>query len=109
MRSSIHLSAILWLALVLGGLGYFISHLLTFIEIFSAHAGITLSQAEALETYEKGANAGRIQYIPKITHQIFHNWRQPGNDTLPADWQQARQTCLDKNPGWEHKVGFALT
>jgi hypothetical protein len=28
----------------------------------------------------------------------------PGNDTLPADMAEMRQTCIDTNPDFEHKV-----
>lgn len=26
----------------------------------------------------------RIQEIPKADHQVFHDWRDPGNDTIPC-------------------------
>lgn len=46
----------------------------------------------------------REEHIPRIIHQVFHNWRDPGNETIPSDWDEVRKGCQDKNPGWEYHV-----
>ena len=77
-----------------------------FFHIFFEHSGITLTQQAALDAYynfDNGTNS-RQQLIPKIVHQVFHNWEQPGNNRLPADWQEARQTCIDLNAEFEVKL-----
>jgi mannosyltransferase OCH1-like enzyme len=85
-------------------LGTAIARLVGFFHIFSDHSGITLTQQQALDAYNANATNPRPQLIPKIIHQVFHNWRQPGNDTLPADWVEVRQTCIDLNPDFEIKL-----
>jgi inositol phosphorylceramide mannosyltransferase catalytic subunit len=84
----------------------FISHLLNFIRIFTPHSGIALEQADVIAAHEALAVQPdkRPQVVPKIIHQIFHNWKDPGNATLPGDWATERQTCLDLHPDWEFKV-----
>ncbi len=103
MRPSVRFSAVLWLVVLLAFLIYFISHVVAFVQIFYTHAGISLPQAEAAEAYKNGT-ADRVQYIPRIIHQVFHNWKDPGSEVMPSDWDNVRQTCIDKNPGWEYKV-----
>ncbi|RYP50517.1 hypothetical protein DL768_003970 [Monosporascus sp. mg162] len=46
----------------------------------------------------------RTPVVPKIIHQIFHNWKDPYDNTLPAHWQAARDTCIKLNPDWEIKL-----
>lgn len=87
---------------VLVGCG--VARILGFVNIFFVHSGIILTQADAHLAHNSSSPDSRPQLIPKITHQIFHNWRDPGNDTLPPDWVEARQTCLDKNPDFKHMV-----
>jgi mannosyltransferase OCH1-like enzyme len=86
--------------------GYVISRLLVFKAIFFEHAGIALTQPQVAAAFadEAHPNAARIQHIPKVVHQVFHNWHEPGNDTLPADWAEIRQGCIDLNPDFEFKV-----
>lgn len=94
--------------------GYFISRLLFFKQIFFEHAGIQLTQPEVAAAADHASDSAvaRIQHVPKIIHQIFHNWHQPGNDTLPAHWAAVRQECVDLNPDFEFRVrrrpSFAL-
>ena len=102
-RISLVVGAIALVTLV----GYIISRLLFFKSIFFQHAGIALTQPQVEAAYADEANADRIQHIPKIVHQVFHNWRQPGNDTLPSDWAEIRQGCIDLNPDFEFKVRAA--
>jgi hypothetical protein len=73
--------------------------------VFRPHAGIRITQAQVADAYSNSANThGKTPVIPKILHQIFHNWKDPGNATLPDHWTAARQSCIDNNPDWEVKV-----
>lgn len=88
-----------------------VTRLIGFVHIFGQHAGIAITQDEVLDLHTANTPDTRTQHIPKIIHQIFHNWHDPGNSTLPSDWQDVRQTCIDHNPDWEHRVSgirFAL-
>jgi hypothetical protein len=73
--------------------------------IFRPHAGPQVTQGDiaALHT----SPDPRQPVMPRILHQIFHNWKDPGNATLPPHWEKARQSCVDKNPDWEFKVSGA--
>nr|OQO30204.1 hypothetical protein B0A51_01352 [Rachicladosporium sp. CCFEE 5018] len=75
-----------------------------FVQIFFEHPGILLDQPAVLEAHDAAPKDARIAVVPRITHQIFHNWTHPADTTLPADWAATRQTCLDLHPGWEHKL-----
>lgn len=94
---------LLWVVPLVACLGYVLSRLLVFKQIFFAHAGIAITQPEVVAAYP-GIAAKNPQHIPKIIHQVFHNWKVPGNDTLPAGWAETRQTCIDLNPHFEIKV-----
>lgn len=85
-------------------LGTCVARLVGFLHLFFEHSGITLTQQAALDAYNDNATNPRPQLIPKIIHQVFHNWRQPGNNTLPTDWQEVRQTCIDLNPDFDVKL-----
>lgn len=106
MRIAIRISFIFWAILFLTAVGYVISRLLTFKQIFFQHAGLELTQAQALDAYkdDSGPNRTRTQYIPKIVHQVFHNWHDPGNDTLPADWAENVRKCSKLSPDFEFKL-----
>jgi mannosyltransferase OCH1-like enzyme len=82
------------------------SRFLAFHHLFFQHPGITLAQRQAVDDFNLARAAGiaRPQLIPKIIHQVFHNWQQPGNDTLPEDWAKVRQTCIDLNPDFENRL-----
>lgn len=41
----------------------------------------------------------RPQLIPKIIHQTYIN------DSIPAIWESARQSCIDLHEDYEYKVG----
>ena len=60
----------------------------TFVHIFGSHAGIALTQEDVLKSHENRTIDERPQVVPKIIHQIFHNWKDPGNKTLPTNWYQ---------------------
>ncbi|KAL2023569.1 hypothetical protein VTK56DRAFT_2177 [Thermocarpiscus australiensis] len=80
-------------------------HVARFVEIFRAHAGPALTQEEVETAYNRTSGGkSRQEYIPKIIHQAFHNWKDPGNDTLPADWEAVRQTCINANPDFEYRL-----
>ncbi|KAL2260408.1 hypothetical protein VTK26DRAFT_5588 [Humicola hyalothermophila] len=102
MRVTLKISVVLWTIALVTVFGYFLSRILFFSSIFLNHAGLTVTQQQALAAFKTGGN--RTQYIPKIVHQVFHNWHDPGNDELPADWAAVRQNCIDLNPGFEFKL-----
>lgn len=60
---------------------------------------------------EFGKDHYHKQVVPKIIHQVWHDWnggkdRDLDNRTLPRDWDVLRATCKVKNPEWEFKVCF---
>ena len=79
-----------------------------FVRLFFEHAGIAVTQQEIKQAYEndKVGNVTRKEEIPRIIHQVFHNWRDRGNETVPGDWDEVRRGCQDWNPGWEYIVGL---
>jgi mannosyltransferase OCH1-like enzyme len=86
-------------------LGYIARRVYFFVHIFMPHSGIALTQEEVELAHNSSTLPDpRPQHIPKLIHQIFHNWRDPANDTLPADWESVRQTCIAHNPGWDYKL-----
>jgi inositol phosphorylceramide mannosyltransferase catalytic subunit len=105
---AVRLSVVFWLLVAVYCIFYFVSHLLGFIAIFFTHAGLPLTQRAAADAFAANATGldgqPREQLIPKILHQVFHNWHEPGNDELPDDWKKVRQTCIDHNPDWQHMV-----
>ena len=89
------------------GLVIFIRRVLAFAHlfgIFGPHSGIRITQRQVADAHALGDKDPRIAVVPKILHQIFQNWNDPGNTTLPSHWEAARQSCIDLNPGWEFKV-----
>jgi hypothetical protein len=63
-----------------------------------------LEQADVVAAHDANHPDTRQEVIPRVIHQIFHNWKDPGNTTLPPDWQKQRQTCIDLHEGWEIHV-----
>lgn len=51
-----------------------------------------------------GGKGERKEYVPRIIHQVFHNWKDWGNETLPEDWEKVREGCERVNAGWDVKV-----
>ncbi|KAK5663748.1 hypothetical protein OQA88_4179 [Cercophora sp. LCS_1] len=83
------------------------SRILQFIQIFGAHGGTALDQVQVEAAYNASLSSHdetRREYIPRIIHQVFHNWKQPGNETLPSDWDAVRQTCIAVNPDFEYRL-----
>lgn len=98
-----------WLA----GLGltalviYVIVRLLAFAQLFGKlgpHAGIEITQEQVMMLHNATDPDPRTPLIPQIVHQIFHNWKEPGKHDIPEDWARMRQSCIDRNPGWDVKV-----
>lgn len=76
---------------------------------FTDHSGIRITQGEIAAAYKnRTSSIPPTPVVPKIIHQVFHNWDNPNDDTPPAHWQSARQTCVDLNPDWEHRVRVTL-
>ncbi|KAK1779914.1 hypothetical protein QBC45DRAFT_325122 [Copromyces sp. CBS 386.78] len=99
-------------------LHYFITHLLAFIHIFYQHPGIAITQRQVANAYLNGTTLLREheatglrkkEYMPRIIHQIFHNWKDAANETLPSDWAAQRRTCVDSNPHWEYRLWTPTT
>ena len=107
MRIPPRVRILLAIATTLTATVWIVSRLLLFKQIFFQHSGIAITQTRVAELFDDEEET-RPQLIPKIIHQVFHNWRDPGNDTLPSDWQDVRQTCIDTNPGWQYNVGKTL-
>ncbi|KAI6357310.1 hypothetical protein MCOR25_007697 [Pyricularia grisea] len=84
---------------------YIVVRLLAFAQLFGKlgpHAGIAVTQLQLLEAYDN--HTAKELVIPRIIHQIYHNWKDPESKELPEDWAAARQTCIDQNPGWDVKI-----
>lgn len=82
---------------------FLITRIVAFINIFFTHSGIALTQREILNAHRQSPSELRTQYVPKIIHQVYHDW-SGGNGSMPSDWVGVRRTCVDLNPGWEYKV-----
>jgi hypothetical protein len=110
------LSRSLFQFLLLSGIVFFGIRIHALINLFFAHSGIGLTQQEIKLAYEhdKKNNVTRKEEIPRIIHQIFHDWKgglgkEGGNETLPGDWDEVRRGCKDNNPGWEYHVCLHLS
>lgn len=77
-----------------------------FARIFAEHSGISITQNEVALAHNATVPDARPQLIPKIIHQIFHDWR---NQSMPSDWEQLRQTCIDLNEDWEYMVRIPVS
>lgn len=89
------------LILALIFLAFLISRLVGFLRIFGEHAGIRITQEQIALAYTVTIPDNRPQVIPKIIHQVFHDWK---NESMPADWDAVRQTCISMNEDWEYMV-----
>jgi mannosyltransferase OCH1-like enzyme len=86
---------------------FIISRLLAFAQLFGKlgpHAGIEVTQTQVLAAHTAVTPDPRKPVVPKILHQIFHNWKNASDNTLPEDWAKMRQMCVDRNPDWEFKM-----
>jgi inositol phosphorylceramide mannosyltransferase catalytic subunit len=84
-------------------LGFVVQRLLAFRQLFYEHAGIAITQDEIAEAHDKQTPDPRPQYIPKIIHNVYHNWNSD-NDSVPSDWDGIRQNCMRLNPDFEFRV-----
>ncbi|KAL2131043.1 hypothetical protein VTI74DRAFT_5606 [Chaetomium olivicolor] len=100
MRLPVRISVVCWAIGLVVLLGYTISRLLFFAHIFYGHAGTAWTQPQI----QAIANDSRPASIPKIIHNVFHNWKDPGNDALPSEYAKMRQTCIDLNPDFEFRL-----
>lgn len=73
----------------------------SFVHLFFEHAGITLTQDDIALAHNETTPEERTQYIPKIIHQVFHDWNNIG---MQDDWNKLRQTCISQNKGWQYVV-----
>jgi mannosyltransferase OCH1-like enzyme len=100
MRSRLIILIILFILLTLG---FAISRLVAFIQLFFEHSGVAITQQEIASAYAELGAQRRPQLIPKIIHQVFHDWRHQ-NRSLPSDWDDLRQTCINLHEDWEYVV-----
>ncbi|KAK0627958.1 nucleotide-diphospho-sugar transferase [Immersiella caudata] len=102
LRSLTALLALLSIVLLVGVV---VPGVLRFVHMFGAHPGPALTQEEIEAAYNSTrGEKTRPQRIPKIIHQIFHNWKDPGNESIPSDWDEVRATCKTHNPDFEHRL-----
>ncbi|PHH69006.1 hypothetical protein CDD82_133 [Ophiocordyceps australis] len=80
------------------------SRLAAFARLFGKHAGVGLTQTEIALAHNLTQPDVRREVVPRIIHQIYHDWRDPGNETLPADWEETRQTCVQLHPDWKYEL-----
>ncbi|PMB73317.1 Mannosyl phosphorylinositol ceramide synthase SUR1 [Beauveria bassiana] len=74
-----------------------------FLRLFVPHTGYPLNQDQALARFK--VQKQQPKNVPRIIHQVLHNWRPLGNDSaLLPEWEAQRQSCRDKNPEWEYKL-----
>ena len=88
---------------LLATLGLVVSRLLAFVQLFFEHSGVAITQQEIASAYAEPGGQQRPQRIPKIIHQVYHDWRHQ-NQSLPSDWDDLRQTCIGLNEDWEYMV-----
>jgi hypothetical protein len=89
--------------LLLLPLSLFLHRLHTFItNTFFTHSGIAVTQEE-LAAYDTGLP----QVVPKIIHQIYHDWTWH-NGSMPLDWEETRRTCGEVNEGWDVVVSVVI-
>jgi mannosyltransferase OCH1-like enzyme len=100
MRSRLILLIILFILLTLG---FAISRLVAIIQLFFEHSGVAITPQEIASVYAELGAQRRPQLIPKIIHQVFHDWRHQ-NWSLPSDWDDLRQTCINLHEDWEYVV-----
>ncbi|CAH0019742.1 unnamed protein product [Clonostachys rhizophaga] len=97
-------STVIAVLLLIGAIWLLLPKILLVARIFGPHSGVSLTQPEALALHEKDKKDPRVQVVPKIIHQIYHNWADPGNETLPADWAKLQATIIKLNPEYEYKL-----
>jgi inositol phosphorylceramide mannosyltransferase catalytic subunit len=86
---------------LLASLGFIVYRIAGFASLFFEHSGIAITQDAILAAHSGKTPEARPQVIPKIIHHVFHDWH---NESMPKDWDDVRQTCINLNPDWEYKV-----
>lgn len=89
--------------LILLALGFVIFRLISFVQLFFGHSGIAITQQEIAAAYAESGAQRRPQLIPKIIHQVFHDWHHQ-NQSIPSDWDDLRKTCINLHQDWEYIV-----
>ncbi|KAI0472231.1 nucleotide-diphospho-sugar transferase [Xylaria cf. heliscus] len=81
---------------------YYFANLFAF---FKGHSGVLITQQEILDA-SIARDDTAVPVIPKIIHQVYHNWSDPENTviSLPDDWAAAQQSCIAIHPDWEYKL-----
>jgi mannosyltransferase OCH1-like enzyme len=62
---------------------------------------VAITQPEIVIAHKSAISDSRPQLIPKIIHQVFHDWHGTG---IPGDWDDVRNSCINKHEGWVYKV-----
>ncbi|OKL57075.1 hypothetical protein UA08_07418 [Talaromyces atroroseus] len=92
--------------IVLSIIYFLISSTFSFARIFShPHSGIPLSQS-AVKTayYNHTIEQTHEAVIPRKIHQIYHDWSEKGgNMPHKEQWMRLRDSCINRNPGWQYK------
>lgn len=89
---------------------YFATRVYYFIQLFKEHSGIAISQTEVALAYNTTKDVNDHDYkqrIPKIIHQVWHDWSsgdEADNQTMPGDWGVLREGCKKLNPDYEFRV-----
>ncbi|KAI0812203.1 nucleotide-diphospho-sugar transferase [Xylaria sp. FL0064] len=115
-RRILRYSLIFLLIVLLLYIGLGIYNFANLFAFFKPHSGILITQQEILDAFNKrktGADAdnGAAPVIPKILHQVFHNWTDPESTALdlPNYWEAARQSCIALHLDWDYKLWTAKT
>lgn len=94
--------------LILLYISYFlVASSLDFLRIFSSpHSGIAWSQTAIKNIYLNHTAASQEKLvIPRKIHQIYHDWSGSGGNVPHAvQWARLKDSCINRNPGWEYKV-----
>jgi hypothetical protein len=88
---------IFWL-LLLVGLGFAVNLFSTLISLLFEKGANDWIHLEELPSIDGEPVDQRPALIPKIIHQTYIN------DTIPKQWQEGQQTCIDLHPDYEYKV-----
>jgi mannosyltransferase OCH1-like enzyme len=108
-RRAIRILVILFVVSIFFNLVLRLYNFANLFRFFEEQPGTLVFQRELLDAYnarQAQNDTSAVPVIPKILHQVYHNWTDPENTviTLPDDWAAARQSCIDLNPGWEFKL-----
>ena len=95
MRRSVAIFLVINLAIVI----YLISSVWTLLSLLVVDGSSdAISRAELPGPASSSPNGDRKELIPRIIHQTYVN------DSIPVQWQEAQQSCLDLHKDWEYKL-----